>query len=134
MWRGGAPYRLYLPQMLKQRRGDVADPGSTASFQARAIYFYVRGHQSIRSSVCRRTREEVKPYGVPRFAALCPGSPNGNFHEVAGQSGCGGEKESGNGGIRWRASGCRRWPPETLCDFWDRKYLGAHSQRLVPRA
>jgi len=45
--------RLYLPEMLQRRRGDVLIVASDRFVSSRAVHFHVRRHQGLRSSICR---------------------------------------------------------------------------------
>src|SRR6202048_2458262 len=78
--------RLYLPQMLKQRRGDVLIVASTASFQAVPFISTYAATKAFDLLFAEGLTEEVKPHGI-RVCALCPGSTESEFLEVAGQSG-----------------------------------------------
>src|ERR1700740_1314820 len=77
---------LYLPQMLKQRRGDILIVASTASFQAVPYISTYAATKAFDLLFAEGLAEEVKPHGI-RVCALCPGSTESEFHEVAGQAG-----------------------------------------------
>ena len=126
--------RLYLPQMLKQRSGDVLIVASTASFQAVPFISTYAATKAFDLLFAEGLSEEVRPYGV-RVCALCPGSTESEFHEVAGQSGVAAAKRSretaekvARVGLRALAAG------KSYVISGTGNYLGAHSQRLVPRA
>ena len=125
--------RLYLPQMLKQRRGDVLILASTASFQAVPFISTYAATKAFDLLFAEGLAEEVKPYGV-RVCALCPGSTESEFHEVAGQSGLAAARKNretaekvARVGLQALAAG------KSYVISGTGNYLGAHSQRLVPR-
>src|SRR5258707_15575087 len=78
--------RLYLPGMVARRGGDVLIVASTASFQAVPYISTYAATKAFDLLFAEGLAEEVKPYGV-RVCALCPGSTETEFQEVAGQSG-----------------------------------------------
>jgi short-subunit dehydrogenase len=125
--------RLYLPQMLKQLRGDVLILASTASFQAVPFISTYAATKAFDLLFAEGLAEEVKPYGV-RVCALCPGSTESEFHEVAGQSGLAAARKNretaekvARVGLQALAAG------KSYVISGTGNYLGAHSQRLVPR-
>jgi len=125
--------RLYLPQMLKQRRGDVLILASTASFQAVPFISTYAATKAFDLLFAEGLAEEVRPYGV-RVCALCPGSTESEFHEVAGQSGLVAARKNretaekvARVGLQALAAG------KSYVISGTGNYLGAHSQRLVPR-
>jgi len=125
--------RLYLPQMLKQRRGDVLILASTASFQAVPFISTYAATKAFDLLFAEGLAEEVKPHGV-RVCALCPGSTESEFHEVAGQSGLAAARKNretaekvARVGLQALAAG------KSYVISGTGNYLGAHSQRLVPR-
>ena len=125
--------RLYLPQMLKQRRGDVLILASTASFQAVPFISTYAATKAFDLLFAEGLAEEVGPYGV-RVCALCPGSTESEFHEVAGQSGLAAARKNretaekvARVGLQALAAG------KSYVISGTGNYLGAHSQRLVPR-
>src|ERR1700730_11060689 len=77
--------RLYLPEMVTRRRGDVLIVASTASFQAVPFISTYAATKAFDLLFAEGLAEEVRPYGV-RVCALCPGSTETEFQEVAGQS------------------------------------------------
>lgn len=125
--------RLYLPHMLKQQRGDVLILASTASFQAVPFISTYAATKAFDLLFAEGLAEEVKPYGV-RVCALCPGSTESEFLEVAGQSGVVAARKNretaekvARVGLQALAAG------KSYVISGTRNYLGAHSQRLVPR-
>ncbi len=77
--------RLYLPEMVARRHGDVLILASTASFQSVPYISTYAATKAFDLLFAEGLAEEMKPYGV-RVCALCPGSTESEFAEVAGQS------------------------------------------------
>lgn len=76
--------RLYLPQMVAKRHGDVLIVASTAAFQPVpfiAAYAATKGFDLL---FAEGVAEEVRKFGV-RICALCPGSTTTEFQQVAHQ-------------------------------------------------
>src|SRR5258705_1105841 len=125
--------RLYLPEMIERHRGDVLILASTASFQAVPYISTYAATKAFDLLFAEGLAEEVKPYGV-RVCALCPGSTESEFHEVAGQSGLAAARKNretaekvARVGLQALAAG------KSYVISGTGNYLGAHSQRLVPR-
>lgn len=126
--------RLYLPAMLQRRRGDVLIVASTASFQAVPYISTYAATKAFDLLFAEGLAEEVKPYGI-RVCALCPGSTETEFQEVAGQSGIVAAMKNretaekvARVGLQALAAG------KSYVISGARNYLGAQSQRLVPRS
>jgi len=126
--------RLYLPDMLRRRRGDILIVASTASFQAVPYISTYAATKAFDLFFAEGLAEEVRPYGV-RVCALCPGSTETEFQQVAGQSGIVAAMKNretaekvARVGLQALAAG------KSYVISGTRNYLGAHSQRLVPRA
>jgi uncharacterized protein len=125
--------RLYVPQMLKRRRGDVLILASTASFQAVPFISTYAATKAFDLLFAEGLAEEVRPYGI-RVCALCPGSTESEFHEVAGQAGLVAAMKN-----RETAEKVARVGLHALADGKSYvisgmgNYFGVHSQRLVPR-
>ena len=122
--------RLYLPEMIARRRGDILILASTASFQAVPYIATYAATKAFDLLFAEGLAEEMKPYGI-RVCALCPGSTESEFHTVAGQ-----EKFKHNAetaekvahtGLKALAAG-KSYVISGLGN-----YLGAHGERLVPR-
>src|SRR5438270_4958477 len=77
---------LYLQGMIARGRGDILTLASTASFQAVPYISTYAATKAFDLLFAEGLAEEVKPYGV-RVCALCPGSTESEFHDIAGQSG-----------------------------------------------
>ncbi len=122
--------RLYLPEMVARRRGDILILASTASFQAVPYISAYAATKAFDLLFAEGLAEEMKPYGI-RVCALCPGSTESEFHIVSGQ-----EKFKRNAetaekvahtGLKALAAG-KSYVISGLGN-----YLGAHGERLVPR-
>lgn len=122
--------RLYLPEMIARRRGDVLILASTASFQAVPYISTYAATKAFDLLFAEGLAEEMRPYGI-RVCALCPGSTESEFHVVSGQ-----EKFKKNAetaekvahtGLKALAAG-KSYVISGLGN-----YLGAHGERLVPR-
>ncbi len=74
--------RLYLPAMVARRHGDVLIVGSTASFQAVPFLAVYSATKSFDLLFAQAVAEEVREFGV-RVCALCPGSTETEFQQVA---------------------------------------------------
>src|SRR5579859_76581 len=125
--------RLYLPQMMKRRHGDVLILASTASFQAVPFISTYAATKAFDLLFAEGLAEEAKPYGI-RICALCPGSTESEFQEVAGQSGLAASmknRETAEKVARVGLQALAAGKSYVISGY--RNYLGAHSQRLVPR-
>jgi len=122
--------RLYLPEMVARRRGDVLILASTASFQAVPYISTYAATKALDLLFAEGLAEEMKPYGI-RVCALCPGSTESEFHVVAGQEKFQRKRETAekvaHTGLEALAAG-KSYVISGLGNF-----LGAHSERLVPR-
>jgi uncharacterized protein len=76
--------RLYLPQMIARHQGDILILASTASFQAVPYISVYAATKAFDLLFAEGLAEEMRPYGI-RVCALCPGSTESEFHQVAGQ-------------------------------------------------
>jgi short-subunit dehydrogenase len=75
---------LYLPGMIARRGGDILILASTAAFQAVPYITTYAATKSFDLQFAEGLAEEVRHYGI-RVCALCPGSTESEFLEVAGQ-------------------------------------------------
>ena len=122
---------LYLPQMIQRKRGDVLILASTASFQAVPYISTYAATKAFDLFFAEGLAEEMKPHGI-RVCALCPGSTESEFHAVAGQEAFTARNQEpadkvARTGLQALAAG-KSYVISGLGN-----YLGAHSQRLVPR-
>jgi len=123
--------RLYLADMVARRRGDVLILASTASFQAVPYISTYAATKAFDLLFAEGLAEEMKPHGI-RVCALCPGSTESEFHAVAGQEEFSGKTQETaekvvHTGLRALADG------ESYVISGFGNYMGAQSQRLVPR-
>jgi len=123
--------RLYLPEMIARRSGDVLIVASTASFQAVPYISTYAATKVFDLFLAEGLAEEMKPYGV-RVCALCPGTTESEFHELAGHAEHARRKSEtaekvAKTGLRALAGG-KSYVISGLGN-----YLGAHGERLVPR-
>jgi len=125
--------RLYLPEMVARRRGDVLILASTASFQSVPYISTYAATKAFDLLFAEGLAEEMKPYGI-RVSALCPGSTESEFADVAGQTHIAATRANretaekvARTGLRALASG-KSYVISGLGN-----YLGVLGQRLVPR-
>lgn len=123
--------RLYLPEMVARRRGDVLIVSSTAAFQAVPYISTYAATKAFDLFLAEGLAEEMKPHGI-RVCALCPGTTTSEFHAVAGHpSESKGREQSAEtvarNGLKALAGG-KSYVISGLGN-----YLGAHGERLVPR-
>ena len=77
--------RLYAPEMVARRHGDILIVASTAAFQSVPYISTYAATKAFDLLFAEGLAEELKPHGV-RVCALCPGSTESEFAEVAGQT------------------------------------------------
>jgi len=123
--------RLFLPKMIARQSGDVLIVSSTAAFQAVPYISTYAATKVFDLYLAEGLAEEMKPHGI-RVCALCPGTTESEFHEVAGHpSHSKGRQETAEKvaktGLRALAAG-KSYVISGLGN-----YLGAHGERLVPR-
>lgn len=122
--------RLYLPEMVARRHGDVLILASTASFQAVPYISTYAATKAFDLLFAEGLAEEMKRYGI-RVCALCPGSTESEFHAVSGQEkfqrGAETAEKVARTGLRALAAG-KSYVISGLGN-----YLGAHGERLVSR-
>jgi uncharacterized protein len=123
--------RLYLPGMVAKRSGGVLIVASTASFQAVPYISTYAATKAFDLFLAEGLAEEMKPHGV-RVCALCPGTTESEFHEVAGHPASSKGRQQtaelvAQNGLRALAAG-KSYVISGLGN-----YLGAHGERLVPR-
>lgn len=76
--------RLYLPEMVARRHGDILIVASVAAFQAVPYISTYAATKAFDLLFAEGIAEEVRRHGV-HVCALCPGSTTTEFREVAGQ-------------------------------------------------
>jgi uncharacterized protein len=125
--------RLYLPEMKARRRGDILIVASTAAFQSVPYISTYAATKAFDLLFAEGLAEEAKPHGI-RVCALCPGSTESEFHEVAGQGSVVAsmrKKETAEKvartGLHALAAG-KSYVISGAGNYW-----GTHLQRLVPR-
>jgi short-subunit dehydrogenase len=122
--------RLYLPEMVARRRGDVLILASTASFQAVPYISTYAATKAFDLFFAEGLAEEMKQYGI-RVCALCPGTTESEFHVVAGQEKLMRKAETAEKVARTGLKALAAGKSYVVSGLGN--YLGAHSQRLVPR-
>jgi uncharacterized protein len=123
--------RLFVPGMVQRRRGDVLILASTAAFQAVPYISTYAATKAFDLLFAEGLAEEMRAYGI-RVCALCPGSTESEFHAVAGQERFTSKnmetaEKVARTGLRALAEG----KSYVISGFGN--YLGAQSQRIVPR-
>ena len=121
---------LYLPEMTARRRGDILILASTASFQAVPYISTYAATKAFDLLFAEGLAEEMKPYGI-RVCALCPGSTESEFHAVAGQERFIHRAETAQKVARTGLRALEAGKSYVISGLGN--YLGAHSERLVPR-
>lgn len=125
--------RLYLTGMVARRHGDVMILASTAAFQAVPYLSTYAATKAFDLLFAEGLAEEMKPHGV-RVCALCPGSTESEFAEVAGQTHLAASmrhretaEKVARTGLRALAAG------KSYVVSGAGNYLGVQSQRLATR-
>ncbi|HMD39104.1 MAG TPA: SDR family oxidoreductase [Candidatus Acidoferrum sp.] len=125
--------RLYLPEMAARRHGSVLILASTASFQAVPYLSTYAATKAFDLLFAEGLAEEMKPYGV-RVCALCPGSTESEFAEVAGQSHLAATRVNKETAEKVARTGLRALAAgKSFVVSGAGNYLGALGQRIVPR-
>jgi uncharacterized protein len=124
--------RLYLPGMVERKRGDVLILASTASFQAVPYISTYAATKAFDLLFAEGLAEEMKPHGI-RVCALCPGSTESEFHAVAGQQEFTAKyhQETAEKVARTGLQALAAGKSYVISGLGN--YIGAQSQRLVPR-
>ena len=76
--------RLFVPPMVERKHGDVMIVASTAAFQPVPFIAAYAATKAFDLIFAEGIAEELRPFGV-HVCALCPGSTNTEFQQVAGQ-------------------------------------------------
>jgi len=122
--------RLYLPEMVARRHGDVLILASTASFQAVPYISTYAATKAFDLLFAEGLAEEMKPYGI-RVCALCPGSTESEFHAVSGQEKFIRNAETAEKVARTGLKALAAGKSYVISGLGN--YLGTHGERLVPR-
>lgn len=123
--------RLFVPDMIARHRGDILILASTASFQAVPYISTYAATKAFDLFFAEGLAEELKPHGI-RVCALCPGSTESEFHAVAGQEQFTAKhQETAEKVARTGLTALAAGKSYVISGLGN--YLGAHSQRLVPR-
>jgi len=123
--------RLCLPDMVARKSGDVLIVSSVAGFQAVPYVATYAATKAFDLFLAEGLAEEMKPHGV-RVCALCPGTTESEFHELAGHPAHSKGREQtaelvAQNGLKALAAG----KSYVISGFGN--YLGVHGQRLAPR-
>jgi short-subunit dehydrogenase len=122
--------RLYLPEMVERRSGDILILASTAAFQAVPYITTYAATKAFDLLFAEGLAEEMKPHGI-RVCALCPGSTESEFHVVAGQEKFMRKAETAEKVARTGLKALAVGKSYVISGVGN--YLGAHGERLVPR-
>ena len=125
--------RLFLPDMIARRRGGILILASTASFQAVPYISTYAATKAFDLLFAEGLAEEMKPYGI-HVCALCPGSTESEFHVAAGQQRFTKKhrQETAEKVARTGLEALAAGKSYVISGLGN--YLGAQSQRLVPRS
>src|SRR6516164_1369545 len=123
--------RLFLPDMVARRAGDILIVASTAAFQSVPYISTYAASKAFDLYFAEGLAEEMKPHGI-RVCALCPGSTESEFHLVAGQEQfTRGKRETAEKVARSGLQALAAGKSYVISGLGN--YFGAHSQRIVPR-
>jgi uncharacterized protein len=126
--------RLYLPEMVARKHGDVLIVASTASFQSVPYISTYAATKAFDLLFAEGLAEEMKPYGV-RVCALCPGSTESEFAEVAGQTHIAATRANRETAEKVARTGLRALAAgKSYVISGLGNYLGVLGQRLVSRS
>jgi len=124
---------LYLPEMVERRAGGILIVASTAAFQPVPYISTYAATKAFDLLFAEGLAEEMKPYGV-RVCALCPGSTESEFRQVAKQTQVPASNRKqepadkvARAGLQALAAG-RSYVISGVGN-----YLGTHAERLVTR-
>ena len=124
---------LFLPAMIERRSGDILILASTASFQAVPYITTYAATKAFDLSFAEGLAEELKPHGI-RVCALCPGSTESEFREVANQSNVPAANTRSETAEKVARTGLKALAAgKSYVISGAGNYLGAQMQRLVPR-
>jgi short-subunit dehydrogenase len=123
--------RLYLPGMVARRSGDILIVASTAAFQAVPYISTYAATKAFDLLFAEGLAEEMRPHGV-RVCALCPGSTESEFFEVAGQKQFQRKAETAEKVARVGLEALARGKSSVISGW--RNYMGTWGQRFAPRS
>jgi hypothetical protein len=124
---------LFLPAMIEKKSGDILILASTASFQAVPYISVYAATKSFDLSFAEALAEELKPHNI-NVCALCPGSTESEFHEVANQANLPASNRNRETSEKVALTGLKALAAgKSYAISGASNYLGAHFQRLVPR-
>jgi uncharacterized protein len=121
---------LFLPPMVERRSGYIMIVASTAAFQPVPYISTYAATKGFDLLLAEGIAEEVRRYGV-RVCALCPGSTESEFNEVAGQPHLAGPQESNEKVARVGLEALAAGKPRVISGA--RNWLSVEAQRLAPR-
>ena len=125
--------RLYLPEMVARRRGYVLIVASTASFQSVPYISTYAATKAFDLLFAEGLAEEMRPHGV-RVCALCPGSTESEFSQVAGQAHIAATRANRESAEKVARTGLRALAAgKSYVISGVGNYLGVLGQRLVSR-
>jgi short-subunit dehydrogenase len=124
---------LFLPAMIECRSGDILILASTASFQAVPYISTYAATKAFDLSFAEGLAEELKPHGI-RVCALCPGSTESEFHQIASQANIPAANRRRESSEKVAKTGLKALAAgRSYVISGAGNYLGAQVQRLVPR-
>jgi uncharacterized protein len=124
---------LFLASMVQRRKGDILIVSSTAAFQAVPYISTYAATKAFDLLFAEGLAEEMKPHGI-RVCALCPGSTESEFREVANQTqapAANRRQEPADKVVRNGLKALAEGRSFVISGVGN--YLGATVQRLVPR-
>ena len=124
---------LFLADMIERRSGDILILASTAAFQAVPYITTYAATKAFDLLFAEGLAEELKPRGI-RVCALCPGSTESEFHEVANQANAPAMNTKRETAAKVARTGLQALAAgKSYVISGARNYIGAQSQRFVPR-
>ncbi len=123
--------RLYLPGMIRRGHGDILIVASTAAFQPVPYMSTYAATKAFDLMFAQGLAEEVRSRGV-RVCALCPGTTQSEFAQVAGRRISVRAGESADKVAQVGLAALAGGRSAVISGI--RNKLGVASQRLAPRA
>jgi short-subunit dehydrogenase len=125
--------RLYLPEMVQRQAGDILILASTAAFQPVPYISTYAATKAFDLLFAEGLAEEVRAYGV-RVCALCPGSTESEFRQVANQTEVPASNRKQETAEKVARTGLQALAAgKSYVISGVGNYLGTHAERLVPR-